>query len=244
LKRFDLAIAVEAIGTEQILSFTDGSGAKMEARVQIGFAMTDEQKAQLREFLLVGIDKATSDDRFYAPRDLEPSPYHPAIHLGPFNKLFEEEATFEFRPAFRIDWFWPRMNDGQLTIAWELTNVGSGVAYDVCVFLPNIASYREADMPIGCERLNERQYDQVSAYHDFTNPPVHVIVGCKDMRGNVYRQDGDVIAFPAYNGLAADYLTTQLGYPFLVAAHGVVPDDGVDRFHQTKPWRTTLIPET
>lgn len=131
LKRYDLRVSVESAGNEQILVFVDGSGTTFETRVQLGFGMSEEQLAKLRVFLLLGIDRATSDDRFNEPRELEPSAYHPATHLGPFNKLFEEEATFEFRPALKIAWFPPRLSDGALSLAWELTNIGSGTASNV-----------------------------------------------------------------------------------------------------------------
>ncbi len=207
-------MTVSRIGPELILELTDSEQRSFSIRVLVGAALAQYDRARAHAFLLAGIEYATSDDRIFTPRDLEASPYLPPLFAGPSDARDAGVRVIKLRPVLEIAWYPLRTTNGRLVIAWSLTNIGSDDATDIAIFLPNLAAYREQDLDVGQTTSAGRHFDQHTAFHDFTKPPVHVIAEFSDSCGNVYRQMGDVTAFPAMGATVADYKTTQIGHPY------------------------------
>jgi serine/threonine protein kinase len=234
LKQYKAELTVADVGPEQTATFSDNFGGMTETRIAIGAALDEEQKKQFRRFILVGIDRATSDDRFYTARALESSKHFPENVSTPTDEISGPERPATERPRIEITWFLPRTVNGELTIAWELRNVGGGVACDPCVFIPNILSYREAEMESGAVSASEQRFKDVKAYDTFTNS-ANVIVEFSDAQGHLYRQMGDVSAAPSWNNSTPDYLTSQLGHAYWVQRRIVTADEDFNRFQRTEP---------
>jgi|GEM_PF-1303119 len=223
LKKYEPVLTIENAGAEQILTLRDNLEGTTETRVLIGEDLEDDQRECLRVFLLTGIDRATSDDRFYTPRKLELSTHFPGNAPGPGDEIAGPDIPIDSRPVLEISWFPPRNVDGRLMLSWEIRNVGGDLARDVCIFLANVSSYREGEMSAGSMHSNERRFAELKAYHDFMKV-ANVVVEYCDERGYIYRQMGDVSAIPAYKGGNADYRTTRLGHAYRVANRIVKPD--------------------
>lgn len=168
-------------------------------------------------------------------RELGASPFVPGMHDAPYDALPEQPHLLAVRPHVQIAWYEPDASDGHPSISWTLTNLGSGEARDIAVFLPGIAAYDAGALAVGESSDERRRFDDRYAYYEIMKPPLQAIVEFADVHGNVYREYADVSASFKWHDSPADYKTTAFGHPYPVSGRIVQPDSERDRFFLTSP---------
>lgn len=244
-RSFQMSAEAYCVGNEYVLAISCGEAERFALRFAFGSAAPEAEVTRLRDFLLVRIDAATSDERFTTPRPLDSSPYHPYVGgVKPAGLwLDEEEAAYEYRPAIAITWFRPRLENERVTISWTFTNVGRGMAHVVDFSLPGLALGTVKAIDVKQSVPFNRHFDEHAAYHDIMKGTVLAFVEFADREGRLYRQSANVAAWPAFDGSEADYVTTQFGYPFLTdPAKRMInpPTDGTDPTYRTRSFRDLL----
>jgi serine/threonine protein kinase len=236
LKHYDVTARATVVGTEHVLTVT-GNGETYVLRIPVDRPLTEEYSDILRTYFIVGINRATDNQRFHTPRDLEPSPWMWNSEFQPGDRFeFEEEHAHRFRPTINIIWYPPRTEGSTIRIAWDLKNVGYGPALDVRMHLPYLAKESWERLAVGDVARFDIRFDDRKAYYNFSQGTFQAIVECTDVQGNFYRQSANGSTCPTYNGSEADYMTTQFGDPFLVRARIAKPNDaGTDPLYADGP---------
>ena len=227
----DVSIAIS--GIEVVMSHRASNAMTSAVPFQQGTLGQIGSPELIEQFLIRALDEAFSEEKYLVPRELETSPYHLAGHQDPGDVLPEEEATWELRPVFKIDWYPPRQHSDRVELHWTIVNIGAGNGMRTALFVPGIVACELGDLAPGGRKELSCRFETRTAYFDFTKPPVQAIIEASDIRGNIYRQSSGVIAFPNYGQIPADNVTTQFGYPYLVRQRIVEPDTGRDRFQQS-----------
>ncbi|HEY1728276.1 MAG TPA: TIR domain-containing protein [Candidatus Baltobacteraceae bacterium] len=166
-----------------------------------------------------------------AVAQLEPSIYVPNGHNPPYDVL--DDTGITKKPTLEIQWFTPGFVDHTFSIKWSLRNTGSTTAQDVAVFMPGLKVYRVTKLEPGVHADQCIRFDDRYAYFEIMKQPVSAVIEFSDSSDRIYRQYATVNAFPKWNENEAEYLTTELGYPYRVSNRIVTIDDN-DRFHRSR----------
>jgi hypothetical protein len=163
---------------------------------------------------------------------LEPSPFVPGGHNEPYDVLPEPRHVYPARPELKITWYTPGLLEGSPAIMWGIENLGPGRANDVAVFMPGLKVYRLEKLDAGERNVMKIRFDDRYAYFEFMKPPFQAITEATDVYNNLYRQYAAATQFPKWGGHDAQFVTTDLGYPYPVSQRIIEPDEG-DRFYRT-----------
>jgi hypothetical protein len=168
----------------------------------------------------------------FRPITLDPSPFIPGGHNAPYDVLPEPRHVYATRPDLKISWYTPGIVDGHPAIMWDIENAGQGRANDIAVFMPGLKVYQLDKLDAGERHSVKLRFDDRYAYFEFMKPPFQAIAEARDVYNNLYRQYAAASQFPKWGGHDAQFVTTDLGYPYPVSQRIIEKDDG-DRYYRT-----------